>query len=141
MPRQTIRITKVRKGRRGYVQASIFGNMLPNRQSRKSSASCSRHTKRKKIVIAAWQTIMMILIFPADNSAFFHFLVNCLSSRPVLVGLPPSLVFALQFLLNLTFVSKKMVDMQNVAQLTPLALVIMTVWEMRYKECLLRYNR
>lgn len=139
MPRQTICITTVRKGRRGYFQASIFGNMPPN--SLKSSASCSRHTKRAKIEIAAWQMIMMILIFPADNSAFFHFLVNCLSSSPVLVRLPPSLVFALQFLLNLTFVSKKMVDMQNVARLTPLALVIMTVWEMRYRECLLRYNR
>lgn len=28
-----------------------------------------------------------------------------------------------------------MVDMQNVEQLTPHALVILAVWEMRYEEC------
>lgn len=72
---------------------------------------------------------------------FFHFLANCLSSGPVLVGFPLGLVWALRFLLNLTFVSKKMVDMQNVERRAPHAWVLLAVWEMRYEECLLGYNR
>lgn len=72
---------------------------------------------------------------------FFHFLVNCLSSGPVLVGFPLGLVWAPRFLLNLAFVSKKMVDMQNVERRTPHAWVLLAVWEMRYEECLLGYNR
>lgn len=114
-----------------------------NKHSLKSCKSCCRHTKRAgaKIEIAVWQMIMMILIFPADNCAFFHFLANCLSSGPVLVGFPLGLVWALRFLLNLTFVSKKMVDMQNVERRAPHAWVLLAVWEMRYEECLLGYNR
>lgn len=38
---------------------------------------------------------------------------------PVPVGFPPGPVFTLPFLLKPTFVSRKMVDMQNVEQLTP----------------------
>lgn len=72
---------------------------------------------------------------------FFHFLANCLSSGPVLVGFPLGLVWAPRFLLNLTFVSTKMVDMQNVEQCAAHAWVLLAVWEMRYEECLLGYNR
>jgi len=70
--------------------------------------------------------IMRILIFPTDNSTF-HFLLNCLSSSPCLVGFPPGPVSILWFLLKLTFVTRKMVDMQNVEQVPPRASVILSV--------------
>lgn len=97
------------------------------------------------IRISAWQMIMMILIFPADNSTFFiswqivsalWFCAGGLSFPSQFLStslpLPPSFLK-----LNLTFVSSKIVDMQTVEKLPPHASVILAVWEMR----LLRYNK
>ena len=64
----------------------------------------------------------------------FHFLVKLSQLQSCPGGLPSRSRLRSVVLLKLTFVSRKMVDMQNVEQLTPHALVILAVWEMRYEE-------
>lgn len=70
--------------------------------------------------------IMMILIFPADNSTF-SFPGKLSQLQSCAGGLPSRFRLGSAVLLKLTFVSRKMVDMQNVKQLTPHAFVILAV--------------
>lgn len=70
--------------------------------------------------------IMMILIFLTDNSTFsFPGKLSQLQSCPG--GLPSQSHLRTVVLLKLTFVSRKMVDMQSAERLTPHALATLAV--------------